>query len=221
MGLLKIFIFAFLGVAVVGGGTYAVMNNRAHTADDDTQTEGGIQNEVSTEQNTLRGLMQLGQRVMCTFTSVAEATGGTVTGAVYIDGGRVRGDFDIAQAGMQFDSHVIITEGKMYTWTYTPQGTFAQVMTFDPAPQTNMEVRTGAPVSVDDAADYTCSPWGGDASKFVLPTSLTFTRLEDMVQGAIEINERGAIGSSAGCGACAQIPDANAKAQCLSALQCN
>lgn len=226
MSLLKIVAILFLGVAVVGGGTYLVINNRATT---DTSIEEEEISEEEMEQlftggeSSLRGLMALGQNIQCDFTSYMEETGGSSAGTVYVGGGRVRGDFAMEQAGVTMDSHMIVKDEKIYTWTVSPQGTFAHVLNLEAvegAQGSSASAGSNEAVSLDERVDYSCRSWSVDESKFALPGGIEFQSMETMFNAQLEAS--GSVsGSGDQCAACAQILDANAKAQCLTALSCN
>jgi hypothetical protein len=227
MALIKILAVAFLSVAVVGGGTYLVMNN---TASVETGEETQVENETEAtgkDSGSLRALLALRESVMCTFSSVVEGTGATTAGTVYASNGKMSGDFTIVQDGTTFDSHMIIDGESMYSWTTTAQGTFAYKFNLaDLNGETSVSSNGQSAVSIDNPVNYECSPWNEDESKFTVPSTINFpdtSSLMNAVPGASLDTSAGAgvNGSVSQCGMCAQIPDVNAKAQCLAALSCN
>ncbi|MCA9366595.1 hypothetical protein KC722_03375, partial [Candidatus Kaiserbacteria bacterium] len=89
-------------------------------------------------------LMGLGKNLTCEFSSVADETGGAVAGTVYISGERLRGDFEMEQAGTVMESHMIQDGEYSYTWSESAEGTFA------------LKMKT-------DDSTYEATPAGGDS----------------------------------------------------------
>lgn len=183
MSLFKLLAVLFLGVAVVGGGTYLVINNKTST---EVATEESVDSESETNEiftggeSSLRGLMSLGQNIQCDFTSYTEETGGSVAGTVYVSGERIRGDFDMEQADATLASHLIVNGDQIYAWTVSPQGTHAY--TFMLAEANDPEERSNSFVSLDDRVTYTCRAWEVQASKFELPGGIEFTSMEHLFE---------------------------------------
>jgi hypothetical protein len=217
----KVLAAIFLGVAVVSGGTYLVLNNAAKVGDEGGEKKAETYTGGS---NTLRGLLTLGENVTCTFSSQIEGSG-TTEGVVFVSDGKMRGDFNIEQNGSTFQSHVIIRDEKMYAWNVSGDGTFAYEFDFaDLEGRDTVVSNSSNNVSLDERVDYDCNPWSVDASKFSLPAGIDFQKYEDMFNAGLDVSGSvggGVSGSDSQCATCEQILDENVKAQCLAALSCN
>lgn len=99
----------------------------------------------------------------------------TTQGTVFIDSGKVRGDFATKIQGMSIDTSFIVRDGFAYTWTSMTSMGFKSPVTVG----ANASGSTGATSgtytwNAQQIGDYDCKPWTTDASKFTLPTSITF-----------------------------------------------
>lgn len=185
MSLFKLLAVLFLGVAVVGGGTYLVINNKTETEvaiEESDDSENETDEMFTSGESSLRGLMSLNQNIQCDFTSYTEETGGSVAGTVYVSGERIRGDFDMeqAEADTTIASHLIVNDDQIYAWTVSPQGTYAYTFSLSEANDTEEGADSFA--SLDDQVTYTCRAWEADASKFELPSGIEFTSMERLFE---------------------------------------
>jgi hypothetical protein len=82
-------------------------------------------------------------------------------GTSYVAGGKVSADFTSTVAGKNITSHMISSDGYVYTWSDAyPQGM-------------KMKQPEGAnPYTAN--VEYSCEGWAEDASKFVPPASVSF-----------------------------------------------
>jgi hypothetical protein len=186
-------------LAGVGVVAYRQMNQAGSPPSSSSETASPQNAQES--RGSLRNIFGLGQNLTCTFTN-EDGSGGTV----FVAGERVRGDFTMtgAQGGAM---HVVQSDGYTHMWTDgSTQGTKIKIET-DASTQTQEETaKTGQSLDLNAQVDYSCSPWGVDASKFVLPAGVTFT---DYSEAMMEVKTSGI---------CDQIPDPQAKAACEGAM---
>lgn len=188
-----------IGVLVLAGAgvaAYMSMNKAPAAGEPAAKTEQS--------QTSLRELAASASPQKCTFTS-ANNTQGTV----YVAQGRVRGDFSAQVGGAAISGHMVVKDNTSYVWTDTMSQGFKN--SFDASAQADTSAQGLSP---DERVSYSCSAWSADESLFALPAGVTFMSISEMQVKA----GAGAMGAS--CGQCNQIPDANAKAQCLAALHC-
>ncbi len=189
--------WAVIGVAVVAGGAYVAfgMGKPASSTEGTASTTPAV---------SLRELMASAAPQKCTFTSANNTQGTT-----YIAGGKVRGDFSAEAAGKAVMGHMIVMENTSYVWMDGMSQGFKNSFEATASAESSAQG-----VDPDERVSYSCVPWSADENQFSLPTGITFAAIGDMQVKA----GAGAVGAS--CSQCAQIPDANAKAQCLAALHC-
>lgn len=109
----------------------------------------------------------------CELTSVSNING-AFSGKVYLSGGKVRGDFDIQEAGQLFASSMIMDGNELYFWTDTPIGK----MSFKTkAMEAENSTATNSPVAMDEVVDYNCQPWTKDEMMFIPPDNLEFSEI--------------------------------------------
>ena len=125
-----------------------------------------------------KDLMARGGNYKCTFAQEVENS--KSTGTVYISGQKLRGDFksDVTAAGasMSVESYMISDGTSMWTWSsMLPTGFKMEVVK-----DTTADGTTPMSQQMFDAnmnLSYDCAPWTVDESKFVLPSTVTFTTI--------------------------------------------
>ncbi len=144
-------------LAAVGGGVYVMTQNSSAPA-----TETSTETEESASAGTFADLMAR----VGSWTCDAKATheGGMSEGTVFMDGGKLRGDFVATMAGQTVNTSFIALDGYMYTWTdMLPQGM-----------KVKMEEASGTSggqgIDPSTPVEYSCSVWIADQSKFALPS---------------------------------------------------
>ncbi len=134
--------------------------------------DGSIEGEYS-----IKNIMDLGKPYECTFNKSDGAS--SVTGALRIHEGKVRGDFDIhleALDGGSFASHLIINEGYSYNWTsIQPIGFKSKIV--EKSASSDEEVDQAQIIGVGDKVAYKCVPWNADLTAFNLPPGIQFSEL--------------------------------------------
>ena len=174
---------------------------------------------------TFATLFAFGQDLRCEFSYNDGAN--ISSGVAYIakGGERIRGDFTIADsAAGPMEAHLIRDNGYHYMWgTLMGQGI---KMKMEPGQEDELFVNGSGEIPVDENTEYTCTPWAVDQGLFAVPTDIEFTELDTHMEGAVQLrgSMEGSVDMSAlkiqQCAACAQIPNAEAQAQCIAALQC-
>jgi hypothetical protein len=134
---------------------------------------------------SIRALLAKGGNTVCTVSGATSE--GTVSGTVYLSGGKMRGDFKSTMSGSAgTDSHMITTASDAYVWTGS-QGAKMSLADLESnanaGASASSESKTN--VSLDQKVDYDCKSWSPDNSKFAPPASVNFVDLKAMMQGAI------------------------------------
>lgn len=128
-------------------------------------------------------LIGMGRNVTCDFTYVAEETDGAAAGTVWVAGERMRGDFEMQQAGETYYSHMIQDGEMIYTWSESPAGDFAIVMPIEEGEDVEADTQEySRPVDMNNEVDYDCRSWNVNASVFVPPSDIEFVTMEEMFQ---------------------------------------
>lgn len=98
-------------------------------------------------------------------------------GKVFLSNGDIRGDYSVKAQGMDIKGSVIVRDGFAYTWSsMIPQGYKVSIK------DGSGTVTAGAVGTyhwnADQIGDYDCVEWKADASKFVVPTSISFQEIK-------------------------------------------
>lgn len=205
-----IIVIIIVVVALIGGLIYYLGQSRVGSDDGammaDDQTAGGA------EQGTLLSLLASGQPQNCNF-SVGSGTAAAV-GTAYINGGKMRTDVAVKQGDVDINSHAVIMDNFVYTWTDgMPTGYKIAVAT-----DSEKAANSGAPFDVNQKIDYKCKPAASDESKFDLPANIQFMDFQaNVVPG--EVTPINANGAKVNCAICDQAPE-DQQAACRKALGC-
>lgn len=213
----KILLLIIAGIVVAGGGVYLATKDNAtsdsmmHESDkqmnDEMQDLGG--------EGTFRSLLALGQNLHCSFSYADE--GNTTDGEVFIAGERMRGDFTVTSSEGVMNMHTIRTGTTAYVWGETPYGMMANKFDLHADNEGDSGQESNEGVDLDQKVTYDCQRWSPDTSKFTPPSDVQFQDFSAHMDAMMDANTNV---QGAQCGACAQIPDANARAQCEAALGC-
>lgn len=202
-------------LVLIGGGAYMMMNKSTPSS-----PYGIVPEEkpviTGTTSKSLKDLLASGIAQKCTYKYKNENT--DMEGTSYISSGRMRGVFNSTINGKIMTTHMIVEGKTSYLWTDDQNTGFK--MSFDPE---TTETDTGAtqPGSVDinKTFDYNCSPWRGDNSMFVPPTSMKFTDYSSIMgpSSGAKISTQQV---NPGCSACDSL-EGDSKTQCRTALKCS
>lgn len=161
-----------VGVVVVGGGAWYLSTQQPKAA-----TEETVFSEAGT--STFASFIAQGGSRSCDIVVNNEAA--PAQGVVYVSGAEVRADFTtqpVTAGGMSITAHMIQTGGYVYSWTdIMPQGVKVAVANGAGAASSNG-------FDVNARVSYDCSPWIPDASKFVVPPTISF--MEVNAQGQVQ-----------------------------------
>lgn len=191
-------------VLLLGGWFY--MNSKKSPVGEGL-TAGGGDKSPSVASN-LKALIGKGVAQTCTYSD------GKNSGTVYIEGGKVRSDFEIVTDKETVKSHMIEMNNTSYIWTDGQKAGFK--MSFDPnaTPVPTGESPNAGPSGTFDAnanMNYKCSPGVASASLFTLPVGVTFSSFDiPTTSGSF----------SSQCSYCDALTGDD-KTQCLKALNCN
>ncbi len=126
-------------------------------------------------QGTLRGLMENGKDMICSY-DVPEG-GLSNTSTFYISGNSVRADFIVSGGGTIEESHMIQDSDFLYSWSE------GQGMKIARSAMGATGGNQNGFFNFDGEYYYNCKAWQKDVSKFVPPRGVSFTDLSSMMQG--------------------------------------
>ena len=196
MGLQKIVVLCVV-VLAAGVGWYLYTHEQdTVTRESVSEVPGGADTNKTVEKDeplsglgSFAELIALGRNISCDFSYVSADTNGAVAGTVYIAGEKMRGDFDMEQAGQLFESHMIDDGEFAYTWTVSSQGTFAfksPVMDSEASEEAESSVPPSRAVDMDHEVEYDCQTWRVDESMFIPPSDVEFVSPDMMMQEALK-----------------------------------
>lgn len=113
---------------------------------------------------------------------VNQYVGDTQTkGTVYLDNGKVRGEFAVSVAGQNSSVTTIIRDGYTYSWSSLAPTAGFKVKNATEVGMTTPLQATGTQAtyqaSFDTIGDYSCTAQVIEESKFTIPASVTFTEI--------------------------------------------
>lgn len=211
-----------VAVVLVGAGGYYVIQNNGQSSvqeqENSTDTSKLDTNDTSFAMNgeaAFRALFLSGQSLKCDVQYTPDEIEGTAVGTVYIAPEQFRADITMTGAMGSTDMSVIHTNTTGYAWGQTPVGQMA--IKFDTDNDTK-DAENSESFDMDENVQYNCQKWNVDTSVFQPPSNIEFIDLQAQMQSTIDAN---ANINAMQCSACNQISDPSAKAQCLTAMNCN
>ncbi|HRH26730.1 MAG TPA: hypothetical protein PLZ99_01050 [Parcubacteria group bacterium] len=176
-----------LGVVVVIGGAFFFMgNNESASTGENPQNSiavGEPNPSTPTEENSGKKMsfdafLKQGGSYVCTVNQSVE--GIDSKGTVYIDKGNIRGDFNTSVAGMNVDTYFIVKDKYTYTWSSMMPGKgFKAPVSTGGSGDTSTGTSGQYSFNAEQIGDYDCKAWSVDASKFTLPSGVTFTEVKN------------------------------------------
>lgn len=180
----KTTLFTLLGVAVIIVAGILIFKNK--TPQTPTDTVNTTPDSASAGGTMLAGkkmafseMVKQGGAYQCSVDQYLDAGMQQMTkGTVYVDDGKIRGEYSTTVQGMTIDTRVIVRDGFAYTWT-----SMASIGYKAPVVETvggDASVGTAGKYSWNDQliGDYDCKPWSPDSSKFTVPTNITFQTMQ-------------------------------------------
>lgn len=184
-------------------------------------SESTVPAPASSSAGSLKSMLAMTGSHTCTVHYGTEAAASD--GTVYVSGGMMRGDFTSKTPSGTIESHMIIKDDTSYMWSSAaPQGMKLSLSAMSAPAQPNAPK---AGMDIEQNVDYSCEAWSADASKFELPSSVTFTDMSAMMQGmptaagAGSMPKTGTDMKALRCQACASLTGDDL-AQCNAALGC-
>lgn len=151
--------------------------NKAVTSTGSTSSVESLGNEtVTNKEMPFTNLISKGGSYVCDITQTV--SGVATKGKVYVSEGFIRGDFTTQTQGMSISSYMIMRDGYTYTWTnMTP--TAGYKVKVPTGVQASSTTKTQGTYSWDTTlvGEYSCVPWTKDVSKFEVPSTVTFTTI--------------------------------------------
>jgi hypothetical protein len=175
----KTALFSVIGVVIVValGAFLVTKGNSKSTLSDNTdpliETPG-----VSGKKMAFSEFAKHGGSYKCTVTQYLDAGMTQSTqGTVYLDGGKIRGEYATKVQGMNIDTSVIVRDGFAYTWTsMMPNG--YKIAVNQTAGDTGAAASGAYSWNDKMIGDYNCVTWAVDQSKFTLPSGVTFQEIK-------------------------------------------
>jgi hypothetical protein len=149
-------------------------DNDGDADDDTTMMESG--------KNTLMGLMGMGKNLQCDFDYATEGKAGS-KGTVYVSGKKVRGEFESNVNGKQTMMHMLQDGDYTYVWgSAMPEGIKMKVVAPEGTQNTNTTSPANQYFNPNQEMNFNCIACGVDASKFAVPSDVTFRDMSSMMQ---------------------------------------
>lgn len=219
---------------ILGGGVFYLLG-KSYTNSSQAGQTATSQNQgqqMSTQKKSLFDFFSMAGSQKCTFSD--KTNGGS--GVVYVNGGKMRGDFQSTNNAKTTTSHMINDGTFVYIWTDGQKSGYKMSLATVKQEQSQVSMAPGNTNSgqqgqtqgmdMKQQSDYSCGPWAADASLFTMPQGVTFTDYSSMMQGAgtgagAAMHQNSTTqGNQAECSQCNKIPAGAARNQCLAALKC-
>jgi hypothetical protein len=215
-------IIAAIAIALALAGTGAYYYSSIQTVEDTAKNNERITEGAFAPTNTnnlsgtgdFRALLNMQDSVTCTVAYEVEGQG-TFSGTVYVNEGKMRGDFSYNTQGEEMHMSVINDGSTGYTWGTTPMGELA--MRYSIAQPDEQAEESQQAFDYDQRVTYSCAPWGADAAAFVPPSDINFMDVSSSIR--IEGNDSSSVSTQ--CRTCEMITDPGPKEQCLAAFSCD
>ena len=166
----KSIIYAIIAVVILGAIWLVIPKTPSNPTDADNPRPGNTSNGKT----SLRDLMALGKSQKCTFQ--VEQDGVASSGAVYVNGNKIRGDFETTVANKKESGHMISDDSFIYIWTEGAKQGIKMEAAKDNS-GINSDVPTNEVLDMDADYEYNCSAWTAQTSMFTAPAGVTFTDL--------------------------------------------
>lgn len=196
--------------------------NRTSTVPADPETQsaspaGG--SSTTTEKASLKSFMGMAGTQKCDFADPETGNSGTV----YLDSGKMRGDFSSNINGKVTPSHMTHDGKDVYVWMDDQATGFKTSL--EAIEQMSGQTGVSQSVDINKEVDYKCESWAVDPVKFVVPSEIKFQDMGKMMEEAMKRMPSTSLNGSANdnaaaCSACNNL-EGDAQTQCKKALKCN
>ena len=177
---MKWIITGVVALVVVGGGVgaYTILNKDETTSKSQNVSSNTEQSSPTTEQASIEELLTRNASLRCTY-NVNDA-GSVNTGTAYFAGGKnMYGEFTNTANNTSTTAYVIRNGDTQYVWMKgSNTGYKADVSAFTKERQQQMSQQ----FDPDKKYQFSCTKWQKDESKFVPPTTVTFTDIAAQTQ---------------------------------------
>jgi hypothetical protein len=175
-----------IGLIVLGGYFYTRSSNDADTVSETEATTSQTNNQTvpvsgtttepskvptSGKKVAFSEFIKQGGSYSCTVSqTTAEATS---QGKVFISGDKVRGEFTTTVNGQTMTMSFLALDGYTYTWT-SMMPTMGYKIKSNAQVGANSDAAMASAWNASSVGDYNCEAWSVDATKFEVPSSVTF-----------------------------------------------
>lgn len=202
---------------IVGAGYFLVMNPSSQSIGTTQNAQPGTPTDNAMKTGSFADIVAMGS-VQCQVTNNTDPKV-RMSGTVYVASGKMRGDFGGTTPAGAMEMHMISDGQTMYTWNSMMKGGMKMAVTKPDAGATNPTEAGENPYN--QQVSYSCAPWSADASKFIVPTDITFSDFSAMkpASAAPSTNASGVIKTGLpNCSICDQA--GTGRDQCRAALGC-
>jgi len=169
VGIIIAAIIVILIVAV--GGVYFLKASKAPAMPKPTVTAIPTQAlKTNSVTGTIVGLLSGGKTVTCAITYPNDKG----TGTVFVADKKFAGDFNMKDAaGKAITAHIISDGTDIYIWSSAMTGGIKMNLAAAKSAATNAQ--NNQTVNINQNVSMDCGAWTADASKFIVPTNITFS----------------------------------------------
>jgi hypothetical protein len=202
---------------VAASASYLFMNRPVSTPAPAGNMETSAQPSPVMEKTSLKSFMSMAGTQKCDFTDPDSGNSGTV----YLDSGKMRGDFSASVGGKTSMTHMINDGKNAYIWMDDQATGFKTSISAIEA----MSGQTGMQQTVDinKEVNYKCESWSADPLKFAVPAEIKFQDMSKMMEDAMKRMPSSSLSpedKAAACSACSNL-EGDAQTQCKRALKCS
>lgn len=165
--------------------------------------------QPKTEQASLKSLLGMAGAKKCTFTTTQNDL--QAQGTVYVNSGKMRGDFSTSSNNQTMMSHMMVDGQTSYMWVDGQTTGYKMSLDKLTAPDSAAKERG---IDPNKNFDFSCSDWAVDASQFTTPTNIQFTDVSAMMDKA----PTGGMPTTNTMAACDTLQEP-AKSQCQAAMK--
>lgn len=172
--------WVIVGAIVIFGGYYMINSKKeVSIKDENSMIEENNMPNTGTSVKPADGkkipfsqLLGHGGSYKCTIHQ--DVNGTDTVGTTYVSDGMVSGQYDIKLQGVNMTSNVIVRDGYSYSWTsIMPSAGFKAKIVPD-GDNPGASASGNYSWNANMVGDYDCQPWTVDASKFTLPSGVTW-----------------------------------------------
>lgn len=159
------------------------MRNKSASQVKDSMVSPTPQNEAAQPQgmqNTLKGLLGMGQSQTCTY-EVGEGLG---TSTVHVASGKMRSDTTVKTGQTEVISHTIMDGQTTYSWMDGQKMGYKMDFAAMQGNTMKGDVNNSGQANIDPNKQFNfkCSSWSVDNSRFTLPAGVEFNDMTKMMQ---------------------------------------